>query len=117
MAAEVHVQHTIYVHASAALAWGPPQCHASIAQLARKSPTGPQEFYALLSFVVPDALGSMALFNAVYAAPITRAQDRDASDSDRELGVTRARYDQPAAAASKPAALQEMMTQLQMPGS
>ncbi|GLI69785.1 hypothetical protein VaNZ11_014483, partial [Volvox africanus] len=38
-----------------------------------------KEFYALLSFVVPDVLGTPAVFNRVYGIPITRAQEATAT--------------------------------------
>ncbi|KAL6765798.1 SNF2 family N-terminal domain-containing protein [Haematococcus lacustris] len=49
-----------------------------------------QEFYALLSFVAPDLLGTAAAFKCVYATPIARAQERDATQDDKELGASRA---------------------------
>ncbi|KAG2448210.1 hypothetical protein HYH02_006795 [Chlamydomonas schloesseri] len=48
-----------------------------------------QEFYALLSFVAPDALGSAAVFNRVYGIPITRSQEGTATAEDKELGAAR----------------------------
>lgn len=48
------------------------------------------EFYALLSFAAPGLLGSAAAFKRLYAAPITRSRDKDASAKDKELGAARA---------------------------
>ncbi|KAG2487885.1 hypothetical protein HYH03_013467 [Edaphochlamys debaryana] len=48
------------------------------------------EFYALLSFVVPDALGTAAAFNRVYGLPITRSQEGTATTEEKELGAARA---------------------------
>ncbi|KAG2442443.1 hypothetical protein HXX76_002529 [Chlamydomonas incerta] len=50
-----------------------------------------QEFYALLSFVAPEALGSAAVFNRVYGIPITRSQEGTATAEDKELGAARSR--------------------------
>ncbi|GLC51026.1 hypothetical protein PLESTB_000458000 [Pleodorina starrii] len=49
-----------------------------------------KEFYALLSFVVPDVLGSPAVFNRVYGIPITRSQEATATTEEKELGAARA---------------------------
>ncbi|PNH03572.1 DNA repair and recombination protein RAD54B [Tetrabaena socialis] len=49
-----------------------------------------QEFNALLSFVVPDALGTAAVFNRVYGIPITRSQEGTATPAEKELGAARA---------------------------
>ncbi|KIZ01995.1 DNA repair and recombination protein RAD54B [Monoraphidium neglectum] len=49
-----------------------------------------EEFYALLSFATPGVLGPMATFKRVYADPISRSRDKDASQADRELGAARA---------------------------
>ncbi|KAI3434723.1 hypothetical protein D9Q98_002784 [Chlorella vulgaris] len=47
------------------------------------------EFYAMVNFVNPDSLGSLATFERVLAAPINRSRDRNASAEERELGATR----------------------------
>ncbi|KXZ56939.1 hypothetical protein GPECTOR_1g847 [Gonium pectorale] len=49
-----------------------------------------QEFYALLSFVVPDLLGTPQVFNRVYGLPITRSQEGTATPQEKELGASRA---------------------------
>ncbi|EFJ40540.1 hypothetical protein VOLCADRAFT_99672 [Volvox carteri f. nagariensis] len=49
-----------------------------------------KEFYALLSFVVPDVLGTPAVFNRVYGIPITRSQEATATAEEKELGAGRA---------------------------
>ena len=43
----------------------------------------------MVSFVNPDALGSLQAFERVMAAPINRSRDRNASEGERELGATR----------------------------
>ncbi|MEW5302035.1 MAG: hypothetical protein WDW36_004847 [Sanguina aurantia] len=48
------------------------------------------EFYALLSFVVPDLLGTPTVFKRVYSDPISRSRDREATLEQRELGASRA---------------------------
>lgn len=48
------------------------------------------EFYALLSFVAPDLLGSPAVFKRLYGDPITASRDRAATAAQRELGASRA---------------------------
>jgi hypothetical protein len=47
---------------------------------------------ALLSFATPELLGSASTFNRVYAAPITRSRDRDASRKEQELGAARSQW-------------------------
>ncbi|KAL4434006.1 hypothetical protein ABPG75_000447 [Micractinium tetrahymenae] len=47
------------------------------------------EFFAMVNFVCPDALGSLATFERIFAAPINRSRDRNASDKEKELGATR----------------------------
>ncbi|KAI8907183.1 P-loop containing nucleoside triphosphate hydrolase protein, partial [Gorgonomyces haynaldii] len=43
------------------------------------------EYFSLLSFAVPDVLGSAADFRKNFENPILRGRDADASDKDREL--------------------------------
>lgn len=50
-----------------------------------------QEFYALVSFVAPELLGTPSTFRRVFGDPITRSQDRDAKPEEKELGAARAR--------------------------
>ena len=46
---------------------------------------------ALVSFVAPDLLGPLSAFKRIFAEPIMRAQDRDATEEEREVGAARAR--------------------------
>ena len=50
-----------------------------------------EEFHALATFVNPGLLGDAAAFRRVYAAPITRARDRDADAAAREIAGERTR--------------------------
>ncbi|KAJ3053902.1 DNA-dependent ATPase protein rad54 [Rhizophlyctis rosea] len=43
------------------------------------------EYFALLSFAIPDVLGSGAEFRKNFENPILRGRDADASEKDREL--------------------------------
>ena len=47
------------------------------------------QFYAMVSFACPDMLGTLAAFRRVFADPISRARDRDASAEERALGAQR----------------------------
>ena len=47
------------------------------------------QFYAMVSFACPDLLGTLAAFRRVFADPISRARDRDASAEERALGAQR----------------------------
>jgi SNF2 family DNA or RNA helicase len=44
------------------------------------------ELHAMVSFARPSALPSLARFRALFAAPIDRSRDRDASDAERGDG-------------------------------
>lgn len=50
---------------------------------------GAAQFYAMVSFACPDMLGTLAAFRRVFADPISRARDRDASAEERALGAQR----------------------------
>ena len=43
------------------------------------------EYFALLSFAIPDVLGSGAEFRKNFENPILRGRDAEASEKDREL--------------------------------
>ncbi len=43
----------------------------------------------MVNFVNPDALGSLATFERIMAAPINRSRDRNATEKEKELGATR----------------------------
>ena len=43
----------------------------------------------MVSFACPDMLGTLAAFRRVFADPISRARDRDASAEERALGAQR----------------------------
>jgi DNA repair and recombination protein RAD54B len=47
------------------------------------------EFFSLADFVCPDVLGSLPTFNRIFAIPIARSRDRDASEEERTLGEAR----------------------------
>jgi DNA repair and recombination protein RAD54B len=47
------------------------------------------EFFSLADFVCPDVLGSLPTFNRIFATPISRSRDRNASKEERELGEAR----------------------------
>ncbi|KAL4538177.1 hypothetical protein Ndes2526B_g05342 [Nannochloris sp. 'desiccata'] len=47
------------------------------------------EFFSLADFVCPDVLGSLSTFNRVFATPIARSRDRNASEEERTLGEAR----------------------------
>eukprot|EP00891_Asterochloris_glomerata_P002075 jgi/Astpho2/2075/e_gw1.00038.344.1_t len=49
------------------------------------------EFHAMLNFVVPNLLGSLATFNCIFADPITRSQERGASSEQQRLGEERSK--------------------------
>eukprot|EP00798_Chlamydomonas_sp_ICE-L_P002367 gene2367-8676_t len=48
------------------------------------------EFYALLSFVAPNLLGTASLFKRVYSDPISKSRDREATEAEKEIGAARA---------------------------
>ena len=43
----------------------------------------------MADFVCTDILGSLSTFNRIFATPIARSRDRDASEEDKTLGGTR----------------------------
>jgi hypothetical protein len=43
----------------------------------------------MASFVCPDALGTLPVFERVFGAPITRSRDRGATQEERCLGEER----------------------------
>ena len=45
----------------------------------------------MLNFVVPNLLGSLATFNCIFADPIARSQERNASAEDQRLGEERSK--------------------------
>jgi len=47
------------------------------------------EFFSLADFVCPDVLGSLPTFNRIFATPIARSRDRNASEEERALGEAR----------------------------
>ena len=47
------------------------------------------EFFALADFVCPDVLGSLSSFTRIFSGPIAKAQDKDASAEEKELGESR----------------------------
>jgi DNA repair and recombination protein RAD54B len=47
------------------------------------------EFFSLADFVCPDVLGSLPTFNRIFATPIARSRDRNASEEERSLGEAR----------------------------
>lgn len=47
------------------------------------------EFFAMADFVCPDVLGSLPTFNRVFALPISRSRDRNASEEERTIGEAR----------------------------
>ena len=49
------------------------------------------QFHAMLNFVVPSLLGSLATFNCIFADPITRSQERNASAEEQRLGEERSK--------------------------
>ncbi|GMH36127.1 hypothetical protein BSKO_03995 [Bryopsis sp. KO-2023] len=49
------------------------------------------EFYAMMSFVNPDLLGSLTTFKRLFADPISKSRDRNASQEEKELGEERSR--------------------------
>jgi len=50
-----------------------------------------QEFYNIVNFVNPTVLGSPETFRNVYAKPIMRGRDMNASKRDRDLGESRSK--------------------------
>jgi DNA repair and recombination RAD54-like protein len=49
------------------------------------------EYFSLLSFVIPDVLGSVAEFRRQYENPILRGRDADATDKDKQLSEEKLR--------------------------
>ncbi|CAM6070408.1 unnamed protein product [Sphagnum tenellum] len=47
------------------------------------------EFYAMVDFANPSLLGPLAAFKRLYADPIQRSRDRDASEEEQEVGHAR----------------------------
>ena len=47
------------------------------------------EFFAMADFVCPDVMGSLSTFNRVFAKPISRFRDKNASEEERILGEAR----------------------------
>ncbi|OAE22692.1 hypothetical protein AXG93_2675s1260 [Marchantia polymorpha subsp. ruderalis] len=47
------------------------------------------EFYAMLDFANKDLLGPLSAFKRLYADPIQKSRDRNASDEEKKLGRTR----------------------------
>ncbi|KAK9809182.1 hypothetical protein WJX72_010957 [[Myrmecia] bisecta] len=47
------------------------------------------EFYAMMSFVNPDMLGSLTVFKRIFAEPISRSRDRSATAEEKQLGHER----------------------------
>ena len=47
------------------------------------------EYYSLLSFAIPDVLGSETDFRRKFELPILRGRDADASEKDRKLSEER----------------------------
>ena len=58
------------------------------------------EFHALLAFAAPGALGAAGAFKRVFADPIARSRDKEATPAERELGAARAACEVPAPALS-----------------
>ncbi|KAK9848941.1 hypothetical protein WJX84_006451 [Apatococcus fuscideae] len=49
------------------------------------------EFYAMMEFVNPGLLGSLASFKRIFEAPITKGRDRNATAEEQQLGKARTR--------------------------
>ncbi|KAL0049394.1 hypothetical protein WJX82_001168 [Trebouxia sp. C0006] len=49
------------------------------------------EFFAMISFVVPDLLGSLPTFKRVFAEPISKSRDRSALPEEQQLGQERSK--------------------------
>ncbi len=47
---------------------------------------------AMMSFVVPDLLGSLPTFKRVFAEPISKSRDRSATPEEQQLGQERSKY-------------------------
>lgn len=46
---------------------------------------------AMISFVNPDLLGSLATFKRIFAEPISRSRDRGATLEEQQLGQDRSK--------------------------
>ncbi len=46
----------------------------------------------MISFVVPDLLGSLPTFKRVFAEPISKSRDRSATPEEQQLGQERSKY-------------------------